>query len=82
MKLKSLNRRQLPVGRVNRCWFSPGQLFLVSNHAGLKTVFYCLTALEDMQLHWKNIENIFSIVPLLFRVHSFQRKYVYRAVAL
>lgn len=35
---------------LNFCWSSPAQLFLVSNHRGLITIFYCLTALEAFRL--------------------------------
>jgi hypothetical protein len=39
-------------GEVNCCWSSPAQSFLVPSPAGLMTIFYSLTTLGDVQLHF------------------------------
>jgi hypothetical protein len=47
-----VRRRTIRVGsgRVNCCWSSPVQSFLVSSPAGFMTIFYCLTALGVVRL--------------------------------
>jgi hypothetical protein len=37
---------------LNVCWSSPAQWSLVPSPTGLKTLFYCLTALGALQTHW------------------------------
>jgi hypothetical protein len=38
--------------RVNYCWFSPAQLFLISGPAGPKSIFFYLTTMRK----WQNAE--------------------------